>query len=141
MGVIYILKLPIKYSSFEIEQEDTNEVVPLHNVTKPIDTKSNLENVIQNFNSDIENSLDLTSKNNNSQTTVIYWKLDNTLHAKYTLEFEKDTFLGCEFIGFHSTDIYICIITKYKLFFKRFSFDDSFIEKHNKKVSNLKTGT
>lgn len=115
------------YSSFSISCGNTDEVVQLHNTKRPNTTKTELENIIDNFDfsNEIPNNLD-TNKTNDDN--AIHWFFKDILKESYKVNFPVSTFIGCEFVNFEDDGIYICIITKNKLFYKKIYNNDVFPE-------------
>lgn len=114
------------HSSFFIKPENTNDLILLHNKTSPNKAKSDFENAIDNFNfaKDSFPELDFETKNDNndykkSKNNTIYWYFKDNLQESFNIEFLYDTFLGCEFVNFENDGIYLCILTKYRLCYKK----------------------
>lgn len=123
------------YSTFSISFENTDEVIQLHNAKKPNITKTDLEHIIDNFDFSNESSSSLVTNNTNNNT--IYWVFEDTLKETFKVTFPYSTFIGCEFVYFEDDGIYICIITKNKLLYKKIFNNDVFPEEKHLSIEVL----
>lgn len=111
------------YSSFSISCGNTDELVQLHNTKRPNTTKTEMEHIFDSFDFTSEPTINLNG-NKNCDDNTIHWVFKDTLQETYKVSFPFSTFIGCEFVNFEEDGIYLCIITKNKLFYKKLFNND-----------------